>query len=317
MAVPSSGQLRLRADIALEVDGSATGDNVSLGTLSNTAEFTEPDTMSEFYSYVAAEEATFSSISFSNVYDTSMRASVTITNPSELHIDFGYYFGTSTNMTSNTKYTVNDNTASTINFYRDMTGLSATTTYYCWTWCTYRNGEFSESSSSMNTQTTLQSYTFSQTSGGSSQEIEVVALQATGSSSAGYQVQYNHPYYGWTTDNSAGASAYAPDANGASQSVFWQCKVPYRSGASTSCRLRNYWSGIKYVTFEARIAFPGSGATSNYTRQVTSLTTGGSPFGADELPNANGYFSTGMKRFYGTYNNWQSGSFEKYRYFNS
>ena len=51
MAVPSSGQLRLRADIALEVDGSATGTNVSLGTLSNTAGFTDPDAMSEFYGY--------------------------------------------------------------------------------------------------------------------------------------------------------------------------------------------------------------------------------------------------------------------------
>ena len=57
MAVPSSGQLRLRADIALEVDGSATGTNVSLGTLSNTAGFTEPDAMSEFYGYSALEDA--------------------------------------------------------------------------------------------------------------------------------------------------------------------------------------------------------------------------------------------------------------------
>ena len=57
MAVPSSGQLRLRADIALEVDGSATGTNVSLGTLSNTAGLTEPDAMSEFYGYSALEDA--------------------------------------------------------------------------------------------------------------------------------------------------------------------------------------------------------------------------------------------------------------------
>ena len=54
MPVPSSGQLRLRGDIALEVDGAATGTNVSLCTLSNTAGFTEPDAMSDFYGFSAA-----------------------------------------------------------------------------------------------------------------------------------------------------------------------------------------------------------------------------------------------------------------------
>ena len=37
MPVPSSGQLRLRADINQEVNGNDTDDNVSLGTLSNDA----------------------------------------------------------------------------------------------------------------------------------------------------------------------------------------------------------------------------------------------------------------------------------------
>lgn len=58
MAIPSSGQLRLRADIALEVDGSATGTNVSLGTLSDTAGFAAPDAMSDFYGYSAAPSIT-------------------------------------------------------------------------------------------------------------------------------------------------------------------------------------------------------------------------------------------------------------------
>ena len=51
MPVPSSGPIELRGDIALEVDGTATGTNVSLGTLSDTAGFTDPDAMSEFYGY--------------------------------------------------------------------------------------------------------------------------------------------------------------------------------------------------------------------------------------------------------------------------
>lgn len=54
MAVPSSGQLRLRADINLEVEGNDTDDNVSLGTLSDAADLTTPpDQMSEFYGYSA------------------------------------------------------------------------------------------------------------------------------------------------------------------------------------------------------------------------------------------------------------------------
>ena len=53
MPIPSDGPLRLRGDIALEVDGTATGTNVSLGTLSSAAGFINPDAMSEFYGYSA------------------------------------------------------------------------------------------------------------------------------------------------------------------------------------------------------------------------------------------------------------------------
>lgn len=53
MPVPSSGTLRLRANIALEVDGSASGTNVRLGTLSDTAGFSAPDAMSDFYGFSA------------------------------------------------------------------------------------------------------------------------------------------------------------------------------------------------------------------------------------------------------------------------
>ena len=51
MAVPSSGQLRLYADIGTELGVAQS--NVSLGTMSNTAGFTDPDAMSEFYGYAS------------------------------------------------------------------------------------------------------------------------------------------------------------------------------------------------------------------------------------------------------------------------
>lgn len=66
MAVPSSGQLRLRADINQEINGNDTDDNVSLGTLSNDAGFTEPDNMSEFYGYSSNVTINFSGGSLGN-----------------------------------------------------------------------------------------------------------------------------------------------------------------------------------------------------------------------------------------------------------
>lgn len=70
MPVPSSGQLRLRADINQEVNGNDTDTNVSLGTLSNSAGFTEPDTMSEFYGYTSLTAPTVSYTSQSSNYTT-------------------------------------------------------------------------------------------------------------------------------------------------------------------------------------------------------------------------------------------------------
>ena len=51
MAVPSSGELRLYTDIGTELEVAQS--SVSLGTMSNTAGFTEPHAMSEFYGYSA------------------------------------------------------------------------------------------------------------------------------------------------------------------------------------------------------------------------------------------------------------------------
>ena len=56
MAVPSSGQLRLYADIGVELG--VTQSNVSLGTMSNSVGFTDPDAMSEFYGWPPATTTT-------------------------------------------------------------------------------------------------------------------------------------------------------------------------------------------------------------------------------------------------------------------
>ena len=66
MAVPSSGQLRLRADINQEINGNDTDTNVSLGTLSDDAGFDAPDTMSDFYGYSSNVTINFSGGSLGN-----------------------------------------------------------------------------------------------------------------------------------------------------------------------------------------------------------------------------------------------------------
>lgn len=159
MPVPDSGQLRLRADIALEVDGSDTGTNVSLGTLSNTAGFTEPDTMSEFYGYSSFTAPTITAnVSFSSVSSSGMTVSFSYANTGGANLESGFYFGTSTNMTSNTFYSEGNSTSTSRSPGRAFTGLSGSTTYYCWGVVrdTESPARFTELATTMGTQATSQ-----------------------------------------------------------------------------------------------------------------------------------------------------------------
>lgn len=128
MAIPSSGQLRLNADINLEINGTATGTNVSLQSLSNAAGFADPDGMFEFYGYVDAIAPTVTSSGSTNITTSAMRAQGDVTSDGGGTItERGFYFGTSSNYASNTKYTVSGTTGA---FNRNFTGLSSGTTYY-------------------------------------------------------------------------------------------------------------------------------------------------------------------------------------------
>lgn len=140
MAVPSSGQLRLRGDIALEIDGSATGSDVSLNTLSSEAGFTAPNGMQEFYGYVDAVLPNAGDISYvSGISSSSMTVNAYITNDGGATItQRGVYFGTNSNCTSNPKYSVAGTTGS---FSRTFTGLSSSTTYYMQTYAINSVGE--------------------------------------------------------------------------------------------------------------------------------------------------------------------------------
>lgn len=139
MAVPSSGQLGLRADIALEIDGSATGSDVSLNTLSSQAGFSVPNGMFEFYGYVDAVAATVQTNSSISITASSMTIRGNVTSDGGGTItERGFYFGTSTTATNNTKYTVSGTTGS---FSRSMTGLNGSTTYYAFAYAINSVGE--------------------------------------------------------------------------------------------------------------------------------------------------------------------------------
>ena len=147
MAVPSSGQLRLRADINLEINDNDTDTNVSLGTLSDDAGFDAPDTMQEFYGYSAFTNPTISSnISSSNVSTTGMTTTFSYSNPSAANLNHAYYFGTNSNRTSNTLYSGGTSTSTSNTVSRNFTGLSAGTTYYYWgvVWDTQSPERFSQ-----------------------------------------------------------------------------------------------------------------------------------------------------------------------------
>lgn len=139
MAVPSSGELELRGDIALEVYGTATGSNISLGAMSDLAGFPSPDAMSDFYGYSSADAPSVTTNNISNIAETSVTLNGNVTSDGGATItERGFYFGTnSASPTNNTKYTVSGTTGY---YSNNRTGLSASTTYYCWAFATNSKG---------------------------------------------------------------------------------------------------------------------------------------------------------------------------------
>ncbi len=140
MAIPSSGPLQLRGDIALEVDGSATGTDVSLRALSASAGFTEPDTMSEFYGYssISAPSVTTNAATSVTASSMTLNGNATADNGASI-TDRGFYFGTDSNYANNTKTSVGGTGTGTFTLSR--TGLNPNTTYYATAYATNSVGE--------------------------------------------------------------------------------------------------------------------------------------------------------------------------------
>ena len=138
MAVTSSGEIKLNADVNVEINDS-TGTDVSLSSLSVGAGFSEPHALTEFYGYVDALAPSVTTNSATSVTSTTITANGNVTSDGGASItERGFYFGTDGSAaTSNTKYTVSGTTGA---FNRAFTGLTASTTYYFWAFATNSAG---------------------------------------------------------------------------------------------------------------------------------------------------------------------------------
>lgn len=195
MAVPNTGALGLYKDIQTEIGGAQA--DTSLHDMSIEAGFSTPDAMSEFYGYVAAEPPSVTSSPATSVTDVSMTANGSLTNPSGVTTNYGFYFGTSTNRTSNPFYSVGNSSSTSFSFSRGFGGLSATTTYYYWA---HASNDGGSSSGARITQTTLAAITYTDVSspgifvGG----IGEYGTHANQNQDSQFRFQYQHPYYGYS-----------------------------------------------------------------------------------------------------------------------
>ena len=133
MPVPNSGQLRLRADINLEVNGNNTDSNVKLHTLAQSAGFSTPDAMGDFYGYSSAVAPTVTSNN-AGATDTYINANGTVNSDGGATItQRGFRFGTNaSSATSNPAYSVAGTTG---NFSRTFPTPASSTRYY-WAYAT-------------------------------------------------------------------------------------------------------------------------------------------------------------------------------------
>lgn len=136
MAIPTTGPLSLYATIGVELGVAQS--NVSLGTMSNTAGFTEPDAMSEFYGYSSGSAPTVTTYAVQYVSEYQFYVTGLISDNGGLSItEKGFYVGTnSASPTNNTKYSVGGGTYITSWIY----SLSPGTTYYVWFFATNSAG---------------------------------------------------------------------------------------------------------------------------------------------------------------------------------
>lgn len=264
MAVPSSGELRLYADIGVELG--VPQSNVSLGSMSDSAGFAEPDAMSDFYGYVDAVAPSVTTNNISNVGTTSLTANGNVTSDGGATItERGFYVGTnSSSPTNNTKYTVSGTTG----FYSRNITVSDNTTYYCWAFATNSAGT---TYGSRVQATTQQLFTPTYASGGEFRPSNEIRNTSGSTYSFTFYLTryYINPftsalvqYYSDSTSfnvpdlNDTGTWSYGGQSN---SSFVTNALNEFRSGVSTGCP--NY----ELTKLQVNASRAGSSTFSNYS----------------------------------------------------
>jgi hypothetical protein len=165
--------------------------------LSSSAGFSTPDNMSEFYGYSASVPPTVTTSSSSSTNSSIYMTGTVNSDGGATITERGFYFGTSTNPTSNPKIIVSGTTG---NFNFNKTGLSENTTYRYWAYATNSSGT---TIGAMQTRATFPTLNYTWTNvygssvmGGDNGWQMESAINAGGNSRIYGNVIFYHPYLG-------------------------------------------------------------------------------------------------------------------------
>ena len=293
MALPASGPLALYVDIRAEElskEPNLSVADLGLREVSLSAGFTQPDHMSEFHGYSSVMPITFTAnpveLGKNDVSINIRQNANTFNNGNGTISSRGFYFGTSTNRASNTKYQV-DTSNSLGQFDRNFTSLSGGTTYRMWA---YVENEVGESYSGMTSITTLAAVSLNVTSNvGTQFYIDGYTSSAVHNWSWGDlrgQHQYQHPYYGMVTTGNRGYSASLVASHGW-LNWYFQAAITRAKNSNTRQEFQNgayiAISGELYVassetngSWYSRTS--GFNDNSNKTFSINTYTPWGGPF---------------------------------------
>ena len=191
MPLPESGPLSLN-DIRAEL-GASTSD-VSLGSMSDTAGFTEPDAISDFYGFSAASAPSVSTNAATSIEHFQMTLNGNVTSDGGATVTVrGFYFGTDSNYANNLQIEVGSGTGA---FSTIRTSLNANQLYYITSYATNSQGTTIGSTVTATT-TALTSFTYRAGEGGA----------ALGDASSACEEALSTNIIGYGTSISSGAPA--------------------------------------------------------------------------------------------------------------
>lgn len=231
MPIVSSGEIALIADIAGEYTSLGSSD-VSLAAARGAAGLDAGQVaMTQFYSLSDVALPTVGNAGTSSITSSSMIISGNVTNDGGGTVtQTGFYFGTSSTATNNTKYSVGSGTGV---FNRTMTGLSSSTTYY---YAAYAINAAGETVASVSGATTSQANVSS-----------VISFSGCSTSSNSYYNSIICGSSGLSVTNNSGATvtmdAYGTHNFNHTFSLQYHVYVRYLSGYGDSRKLVAHDSG--------------------------------------------------------------------------